>query len=1103
MNRPPGTPAAGYSWPALGAILLGFIGLPLFLALGVIGFLEEEAGRAAAAAQLAHMREALAETLAFGDPLQRLEQDLDRQTRAVPTLAAWEARVPRLRRAHAGRLELFLFRPDGTPVPLPGLPPPPRVAARQFLQVLLDPRAPHNPRLVAAFGGHPQAPALFAATPRRLCLLMTGGLRNWGGWWPLTGPGGHRLGHVIAFLHKPRGGDAPLLDEAVTRATRRHGRYFHLGWRDPGSPDVLRPSGVVGSHRSGWPPRLATQLNRMPWGETTFTRDGRSGLLVVSPRGEQVFCLARRPPDLPATFDLARFACQLGAFLLALLLSAVATNRVPLPLGLRGRLTLLLLVGGGVPLAILLVTAVIDRQDRVALELDRLRRAGVEHLTRIDQELTREYRRLARSYLAFLHELEGVPTASLPAALEPLRARNARRRAVLVQMLVIDTAGRLLFCDDRSFGGDSSAGHTAIEVNRSHGLQLLRGYNGDLADGPRGEDDQEGPGASGGDSFELLTGTTGKAFFKHLLAAGPTLQNLQIFDREVPAFIGMLHDPAHTAGKTARAIMTVLHDRDALHRRFLAGISHGLTRGPASPGRGPFPVRHPAGSPARPSPTGDDHPLFLALPVTTRAATPSFPRPGLERHGELRALADLAVTSRLPTHRHLRLDPRLLRGDPTRGSTPSHRREYLVTAVPGQNVDGYVLLLAHPLHTLQEATRALNVRLAGLTVALLLLALLVARLASTLLLEPLAGLAHGLEAFVRREFGVRLEPGRVEELAGLAGRFNQVMEGFRELHIARTVQEHLWPSAPLAGPDWSLHGLCRTATDLGGDHHDWLPLPDGRVLLTVGDVAGHGIPSALTEAAAKVLLALHAARTTSPRLILEAMNRDLLAQSEKPLSMTMWLGLFDPRTRSLTHASAGHPFPILLSEGRPGELVKNGGLPLGIRRQMLYRELTLDWRAGGTLVVYSDGLVESRSPGGEMLSFPRLLAEADRRRQRPPPDLARDLIELALAWSGTAVPEDDLTVVILRAAPAASEAGPPAGGQETGSPPTSPTATAADTTVPTALAGAGPGGSAAPGQGIRSGEPLPPAQSATGAGQRLPASVTSDAATRSSGGGPS
>ncbi|RCK79612.1 MAG: Serine phosphatase RsbU, regulator of sigma subunit [Candidatus Ozemobacter sibiricus] len=1010
------------SGPARLAVLLGFIGLPLLLALGVIGFLEEEAGRAAHAAQLAQMREALAETLAYGDPLQRLEQDLERQTRALPSLTAWKARVPRLLRTHAGRLELYLFHPDGTPEPLPGLPAPPRVAARQFMQVLLDPGAPHNPRLVATFGGHPEAPVRLAATPRRLCLLMTGGLRNWGGWWPLTGPGGRRLGHVIAFLHKVRGGEAPLLDEAVERATRRHGRYFHLGWRDPGIPEVLRPPRRRGGPPRPWAAGLAAQLDRLPWGECTFTRAGRTGLLVVSPHGEQVFCLARYPPDRSTTFDLARFACQLTAVLTALLSVAVASGRWLLPLGLRGRLTLLLMVGGGIPLAILLTTAVIDHQDRVALELDRLRRASAEHLTRIDQELSRDYRRLARSYQRFLQRLESVPTASLPAALAPLRAHNERRRAVLVQMLVIDTAGRLLFCDDRSFRGDRAAGHTAIEVNRSHALQLLRGYNGDLAEDLSDEDADRPAAPAGGASFELLTGTTGKAFFKHLLAASPTLQNLQIFDREVPAFLGILRNPAADGGKAARAIMTVLHDKDALQRRFLAGITRVLAtrsafeRGPARPSALDRDREAPPAAPG-----GDDRPIFLALPVTPRPTTPSFPRPGLEHHRALRALADLAATTRLPTHQPLRLSPRLFRpdapGSPTAPGSIAGTREFLVTAVPGQHLDGYILLLAHPLQTLHEATRVLNARLVGLTIALLLLAWLVARIASTLLLAPLAGLGRGLDALVRRDFGVRLEPGRVEELAGLATRFNQVMEGFRELQIARTVQEHLWPSAPLLGPDWSLHGLCRTATDLGGDHHDWFPLPDGRVLLAVGDVAGHGIPSALTEAAAKVLLALHAARTPSPRSILEAMNRDLLAQSEKPLSMTMWLGLFDPRTRTLTCASAGHPFPILLTEGKPGELLKNGGLPLGIRRQMLYREITLDWRAGGTLVVYSDGLVESHSPAGEMLSFPRLLAEAERRRQRPPPELARELIDLALAWSGTAAPEDDLTVVVLRAAP--------------------------------------------------------------------------------------
>ncbi|NLI78012.1 MAG: SpoIIE family protein phosphatase [Candidatus Riflebacteria bacterium] len=995
--------------------LAGFVLLPLFLALGVVSFLEEETAREARESQAAAMRQALSEAMAFGDPVRRLEQDLETQTRPARGLPVWQARARRLQKRYGSQLELYLFDPAGEPVPVAGLPAPPRVAARQFCRTLLDASTPHNPRLVGAFAGNPKAPFLLAASPRTLCDLMTGGRRNWGGWWRLADSRGTLHGHLVAFLDKPPAGREPFLDEAVERANLREGRYFVLGWRSPGLPAQVRPA------RRQWARDLPRLLDRLPWGEAAFTRGGLPGLTAISGSGEQFFCLARRLPSLPATFDLARFACQLAAFLLGLLGLAAGTGRLPVHVGVRGRLTLLLLAGGGIPLAVLLATAVIDRRDREALRLDQVRRTNLEHLTRIDEELSREYARLATTYQAILRSLASVPTASLPAALAPLRARNDRRQGILLQMLVVDPAGRLLFCDDRSFRNDPAAASTAIEVNRSQGLQLLRGFNGDLAqekaEGPRGGDDKAA-------SLEIMTGSTGKAFFKQMLARGDTIQNLMLFEQEVPAYLGLLPEvaagpatasapsaDAQAAGamtadapsadgmagkvrpaegdtrssgagsaptRVARAIMTVLHQKSALHRRFLTRISREL------------------------APRTPDQPLFLALPNLESASLPSFPRPHLEQRPALRRLKELAVTTRLPQHASWKLG----------------RREFLVSALPGQHLDGYVLMLAQPLEALRAGTHALNLRLGMLALALLTLALGVARVASTLLLEPLAGLEAGLGALTRREFQRRITPGRVEELARLADRFNLMMEEFRELHLARSVQEQLWPGEPLAGPDWSLHGVCRTATDLGGDHHDWIRLADGRVLFAVGDVAGHGIPSALVEAAAKISLAMHAERGLNPARILEAMNRNLLDQSEKSLSMTMWVGIFDPATRMVTYASAGHPFPFLLLEGRPGEMLKGGGLPLGIRRQLLFREATLDLSPGGSLVVYSDGLVEIRDAQGVMFSFPRLLQEADRRRHLPPADLTRELLEVTQVWGGRGVPDDDQTIVVLRAAPA-------------------------------------------------------------------------------------
>ncbi len=1023
---PSGSPLSGGRGRAIPLLLnlAGFVLLPLLLALGVISFLEEEAAREAQASQAAAMRQALAEAMAFGDPVRRLEQDLETQTRPARGLTAWQARARRLQNRYGSQLELYVFDPAGEPVPVEGLPAPPRVAARQFCRTLLDAATPHNPRLIKTFAGNPKAPFLLAASPRTLTDLMTGGRRNWGGWWRLTDARGTLHGHLVAFLDKPPAGREPFLDEAVERANLREGRYFVLGWRSPGQTALIRPA------RRRWPRDLPRLLDRLPWGEASFSRGGLPGLTAISGGGEQFFCLARRLPALPATFDLARFACQLTAFLVGLLGLAAGTGRLPVHAGVRGRLTLLLLAGGGIPLAVLLATAVIDRRDRESLRLDLVRRTSLEHLTRIDEELSREYGRLATTYQAILRSLSAVPTASLPAALAPLRARNDRRQGILLQMLVVDPGGRLLFADDRSFRNDPAAASTAVEVNRSQALQLLRGFNGDLAqekaEGPRNDRDKAA-------SLEILTGSTGKAFFKQMLARGDTIQNLMLFEQEVPAYLGMLPelatgptpDDARSAGvqaagcqtadappgdgtpaaarsadsppessrapgaepappRVARAIMTVLHQKSALHRRFLARVSREL------------------------APRTPDQPLFLALPHQESPSLPSFPRPHLERSTVLRRLKELAVTSRLPQHAMWRIG----------------RREFLVSALPGQHLDDFVLMMAQPLTALRAGTRDLNLRLALLALALLAMALGVARVASALLLEPLAGLEAGLGALTRREFQRRITPGRVEELARLADRFNQMMEEFRELHLARSVQEHLWPGEPLAGPDWSLHGVCRTATDLGGDHHDWIRLADGRVLFAVGDVAGHGIPSALVEAAAKISLAMHAERGLGPARILEAMNRNLLDQSEKSLSMTMWVGIFDPATRLLTCASAGHPFPFLLLEGRPGEMLKAGGLPLGIRRQLLFREATLDLSAGGLLVVYSDGLVEIRDARGVMFSFPRLLQEADRRRHLPPADLARELLEVTQAWGGRGVPDDDQTIVILRAAPARPGGGP-------------------------------------------------------------------------------
>ncbi|RCK79424.1 MAG: Serine phosphatase RsbU, regulator of sigma subunit [Candidatus Ozemobacter sibiricus] len=348
--------------------------------------------------------------------------------------------------------------------------------------------------------------------------------------------------------------------------------------------------------------------------------------------------------------------------------------------------------------------------------------------------------------------------------------------------------------------------------------------------------------------------------------------------------------------------------------------------------------------------------------------------------GHLERLADwasrqrgLAVSTGLPQHRVTRVGGRL----------------YLVSASRGTFLDGYVLFVARPYATIQAAARELTGQAALLAGLMLVVSGLVAAGTSRFLLGPITNLQRGLEALRQRDFRHFAPPGHLADLAVVTDRFNQIMARLGELQVARSIQEALWPRAGLAGPGWRVAGACRTATHLGGDHHDWFRCPDGSVLLAIGDVAGHGIPSALVGAAAKALLAL-TAPLGDPAAILAAMNRGFLDQAGRAKPMSFWVGLFDPTTRRLRFANAGHNFPLAV---RPtGELVTAGtpGYPLGTRRHPTYTAGLLDLTTGGRLHLYSDGLIEAHDRTDQPYGYDRF---ADTASDLLPPGLDRPRAE--------------------------------------------------------------------------------------------------------------
>ncbi|MQY09238.1 SpoIIE family protein phosphatase [Actinomadura macrotermitis] len=161
---------------------------------------------------------------------------------------------------------------------------------------------------------------------------------------------------------------------------------------------------------------------------------------------------------------------------------------------------------------------------------------------------------------------------------------------------------------------------------------------------------------------------------------------------------------------------------------------------------------------------------------------------------------------------------------------------------------------------------------------------------------------------------------------------------------------------------------------VGGDWYDAVELPSGRVLLCVGDVAGHGIDAATGMVVLRNALRGLATTGAGPGQLLGWLN--LVANHLTDyVTATALCALYDPADRTLRWARAGHPPPVLVRQGRAATLPTVDGTMLGALDEGFYEEGTLELQSDDVLLMYTDGLVERRD-GTMEDAVARLLATA-------------------------------------------------------------------------------------------------------------------------------
>lgn len=163
--------------------------------------------------------------------------------------------------------------------------------------------------------------------------------------------------------------------------------------------------------------------------------------------------------------------------------------------------------------------------------------------------------------------------------------------------------------------------------------------------------------------------------------------------------------------------------------------------------------------------------------------------------------------------------------------------------------------------------------------------------------------------------------------------------------------------------------------DIGGDWYDLIPLPDGRVFLVIGDVSGRGVQAGTTMAALRFAIRAFVSEGHGPGEVLIRLA-GMLDVGRDGHFATVLCGVLDPITRTFTAANAGHLPPLVVGTGRSRYLDIPTGPPIGVPSVSAYQEVTLDLPAEGTLLTFTDGLVEQ--PGETLdASLERLRSASD------------------------------------------------------------------------------------------------------------------------------
>ena len=239
-----------------------------------------------------------------------------------------------------------------------------------------------------------------------------------------------------------------------------------------------------------------------------------------------------------------------------------------------------------------------------------------------------------------------------------------------------------------------------------------------------------------------------------------------------------------------------------------------------------------------------------------------------------------------------------------------------------------------------------------------------------------------------------------------------------ELDVAAKIQSGAVPSNFPAYPErteFDIYAYMKPAKEVGGDFYDFYMIDDDHMALVMADVSGKGIPAALFMMVTKIIIKIKCTTTGgTPKEIIEFVNNRICSNNSADMFVTIWFGILELSTGTITSVNAGHDDPMICKKGDTFNLcIQKHGLVAGAMEGARYTQSVIQLEKGDKLFLYTDGVPEATDKNNTLFGCDRMMQALYDVREGAPKQVLEHMKQAVDDFVGEAPQFDDITMLCL------------------------------------------------------------------------------------------